>query len=428
MTTAKVVLWGTQIGTVAIPDNSNIAIFKYDRDFLDSGIEVSPIVMPLDERTYSFAGLPAESFHGLPGLLADALPDRFGNAVINRWLAEQGRDPESFNAVERLCYTGKRGMGALEFQPILGPKFNPSEKVNVDRLAQLASDILTQRESIRLDADEDSMRQILQVGTSAGGARAKAVIAWNEQTNEIRSGQIDAGTGFSYWLIKFDGVHGNGDRDIKDATIYTRIEYAYHLMAKAAGIEMEECRLYQENGLYHFMTRRFDRDQQAGKKIHMQTLGALAHFDYNDPNAYSYEQASMVIRKLGLDKTAMEQLYRRMVFNVLAKNQDDHVKNISFLMDRSGEWRLAPAYDMTLSFAPGHRWIGAHQMSINGKRLDVTEEDMTECGAKMDLNAAKCKKIIQKTKDSIAEWEKFAEQAFLPNQAIKQTKALLESR
>lgn len=428
MTTAKVILWGTVIGSVAIPDDSNTAIFKYDRDFLDSGIEVSPIVMPLDERTYSFAGLSSESFHGLPGLLADALPDRFGNAVINRWLAEQGRDPASFNAVERLCYTGKRGMGALEFQPILGPKYDPSEKVNVDRLAQLASDILTQRESIRLDADEDSMRQILQVGTSAGGARAKAVIAWNEKTNEIRSGQIDAGTGFSYWLIKFDGVHGNGDRDVKDTLVYTRIEYAYHLMAQAAGIEMEECRLYQENGLYHFMTRRFDREQQTGRKIHMQTLGALAHFDYNDPNAYSYEQASMVIRQLGLDKAAMEQLYRRMVFNVLAKNQDDHVKNISFLMDRSGQWRLAPAYDLTLSFVPGHRWLGAHQMSISGKRSDVTEEDMTVCGLKMDLNASKCRRIIQQTKEAVAGWERFAEQAYLPNEAIKQTKDLLGKR
>lgn len=428
MTTAKVILWGTQIGTVALPDDSNVAVFRYDRNFLSSGIEVSPIVMPLDERSYSFAGLPHDAFHGLPGLLADALPDRFGNAVINRWLAEQGRDPSSFNAVERLCYTGTRGMGALEFQPALGPKFVLSEKLNVDRLAQLASDILTQRESIRLDADANAMRQILQVGTSAGGARAKAVIAWNEQTNEIRSGQIDAGSGFGYWLIKFDGVRGNGDRDVKDAPVYTRIEYAYYLMAKAAGIEMEACRLYRENGLYHFMTKRFDREDQTGRKLHMQSLGALAHYDYNDPNSYSYEQAAMVLRKLGLNNDAMEQLYRRMVFNVLAKNQDDHVKNISFLMDRTGQWRLAPAYDMTLSYLPGHRWLGAHQMSVNGKRTEITEKDLMTCGAGMDLTTAKCRRIIQQAREAVSGWERFADQAFLPQKAEESVRKLLEAR
>lgn len=198
-------------------------------------------------------------------------------------MVEQGREPSSFNAVERLCYTGTRGVGSLEFQPALSPKYDLSERQNVDRLDQLASDILTQRESICLDADANAMRQILQVGTSAGGARAKAVIAWNEQTNEIRSGQIDAGSGFGYWLIKFDGVRGNGDRDVKDAPVYTRIEYAYYLMAKAAGIEMEECCLYKENGLYHLMTKRFDREDRTGRKLHMQSLGALAHYDYNNP-------------------------------------------------------------------------------------------------------------------------------------------------
>ncbi|MBQ6431685.1 MAG: type II toxin-antitoxin system HipA family toxin [Oscillospiraceae bacterium] len=426
MTAAKVILWGTQIGTVALPDDSKVAVFKYDRGFLESGIEVSPIVMPLDERTYSFAGLPMEAFHGLPGLLADALPDRFGNAVIDRWLAEQGREPASFNAVERLCYTGTRGMGALEFRPTLGPRYALSEKLNVDRLAQLASDILMQRESIHLDADADAMRQILQVGTSAGGARAKAVIAWNEQTNEIRSGQIDAGSGFGYWLIKFDGVRGNGDRDIKDPPVYTRIEYAYYLMAKAAGIEMSECRLYRENDLFHFMTKRFDREAQNGRKLHMQTLGALAHFDYNDPNSYSYEQAAMILRKLGLNSDSMEQLFRRMAFNVLAKNQDDHVKNISFLMDRSGRWSLAPAYDMTLSYLPGHRWLGAHQMSVNGKRSEITDKDLLSCGAGMDLFPAKCRRILQQIKAAVDDWDSYAAQAFLPRNATDQVKKLLE--
>ena len=427
MTTAEVILWGTRIGTVALPDDSNTAVFRYDRDFLASGIEVSPIVMPLALRTYSFAGLPEETFHGLPGLLADALPDRFGNAVIDRWLAEQGRDPASFNAVERLCYTGTRGMGALEFRPLLGPKHTLSEKLNVDRLAQLASAILTQRESVRLQADEDAMRQILQVGTSAGGARAKAVIAWNEQTDEIRSGQIDAGSGFSYWIIKFDGVHGNGDRDVRDAPVYTRIEYAYYLMARAAGIHMSECRLFQENGLYHFMTKRFDREEKTGGKLHMQTLGALAHYDYNDPHSYSYEQAALVMRKLRLTNEAMEQLFRRMAFNVFAKNQDDHVKNISFLMDRRGKWSLAPAYDMTLSFVPGHRWLGAHQMSVNGKRSEIADADLLAAGAVMDLSGAKCRRILEQTRQAISSWPSFAESAFLSDNAANQVEKLLKN-
>ena len=257
MTFAEVILWDKKIGTVALPDDSNTAIFRYDRDFLGSGIEVSPIAMPLSTRQYSFAGLPYQTFHGLPGLLADSLPDRFGNAVIAQWLARQGRDVSSFNAVERLCYTGKRGMGALEFKPILGPKHDKNEQIQVDELVRLASDILNKRTDMQFSESDNVMKQILQIGTSAGGARAKAIIAWNPKTHDIRSGQIQAGQGYEYWLIKFDGVSKNGDHDLKDPPVYTRIEYAYYLMAVESGIKMNECRLYEENGLYHFMTKRF---------------------------------------------------------------------------------------------------------------------------------------------------------------------------
>ncbi|MBQ3285166.1 MAG: type II toxin-antitoxin system HipA family toxin [Ruminococcus sp.] len=428
MTFAEVILWGTKIGTVALPDDSHIATFRYDNDFLNSGIEVSPLAMPLSTRQYSFAGLSAESFHGLPGLLADSLPDRFGNAIIDQWLASQGRTPESFNAVERLCYTGQRGMGALEFRPVTGPKYNESEKINVDSLVRLASDILTQRNELHLSADNQVMQQIMQVGTSAGGARAKAVIAWNEETNDIRSGQIEAGTGYDYWIIKFDGIRGNGDHDVKDPPTYTRIEYAYHLMAKAVGIKMNECRLYRENGLFHFMTKRFDRETGSGRKIHMQTLGAMAHYDFNDETATSYEMAAGVLRKLYLPYEDMEQLCLRMIFNMLTKNCDDHVKNISFLMNRKGEWSLAPAYDLTYAYNPTNRWLRAHQMSVNQKRSDITEKDMIACAAAMDISKTKCRQMIHTVEDVVAEFTAFAQKAELPSSVAEHLNGELKSR
>lgn len=417
MTIAEVILWDTKIGTVALPNDNHIATFRYDNNFLNSGIEVSPIVMPLSPRQYSFAGLSWETFHGLPGLLADSLPDRFGNAVINQWLAQQGRKPESFNAVERLCYTGKRGMGALEFRPVTGPKHDDNAQIDVDSLVALASDILSQRNDIHFSTEDNAMEQILQIGTSAGGARAKAVIAWNEKTNDIRSGQIEAGKGYGYWLIKFDGVTGNGDHNEKDPPVYTRIEYAYSLMAKAVGIKMSECRLYRENGLYHFMTKRFDREETSGRKLHMQSLCAMAHYDYNDPNAYSYEMTASILRRLGLPHEDMEQLCLRMIFNVLAKNLDDHVKNFSFLMNRNGEWRLAPAFDLTYAYNPQNRWLKAHQMSVSGKRSNISKEDILACASVMDISSSKCKSLIRKVESGISDFSKFAEEASLPEQA-----------
>lgn len=425
MTLAEVMLWDTKIGTVMLPDNSNIAIFRYDRDFLNSGIEVSPITMPLSTRQYSFAGLSYETFRGLPGLLADSLPDKFGNAVIDQWLARQGRDKSSFNAVERLCYTGKRGMGALEFKPTLGPDYSTNDKVNVDSLVELASDILNKRNELHINADDNAMKQILKIGTSAGGARAKAVIAWNEENNDIRSGQIDAGDGYDYWLIKFDGVSGNGDHDLKDIPAYTRIEYAYYLMAKTAGIKMNECKLYRDNDRYHFMTKRFDREEN-GRKLHMQTLGAVAHYDYNEPTAYSYEMAALVLRKLGLSYDYMEQLCLRMIFNVIAKNNDDHVKNISFLMNRRGEWSLAPAYDLTYSYEPSNLWLRAHQMSVNGKRSDITTDDLIECALVMDIPKAKCKTMIEQVESAVSKFSDFAEKAYLPKNDTERLISVLE--
>ena len=409
---AKVILWGTRIGTVALIDGEDVASFEYDRDFLLSGIQLSPLEMPLARRVYSFPALAQESFHGLPGLLADSLPDKFGNAVIDAWLDSQGRPRGSMNAVERLCYTGVRGMGALEFQPAVGPDLAKSDQLDLDRLSKLAQDVLNSRRGIRISQDEEAMAQIIRVGSSAGGARAKALIAWNERTGDIRSGQVSAGGGYTYWLLKFDGMSGNADKECDDAPCYTRIEYAYHLMAVDAGIQMSECRLYEESGRHHFLTKRFDRTDSGGK-LHMQSLGAIAHFDFNRAGAYSYEQAVDVARNLGLGQAEVEQLYRRMVLNVMARNNDDHVKNISFLMNQRGTWSLAPAYDVTYAYNPDGAWTGRHQMSVNGKRDVISYDDLLACAGHMSISARRAKAIVEDVRSAVKSWRSYADKAGL---------------
>lgn len=420
-TVAEVRLWDRTIGAVALLDDDDTSRFEYDAAFARSGIEVSPLTMPLSRRVYAFPELAKRSFHGLPGLLADSLPDKFGNALIDAWLARQGRPPESFNAVERLCYIGQRGMGALEFFPAIGPGLGPSRRIDVDRLVELASAILADRDQFKTHfakgEETQALREILRVGTSAGGARAKAVIAWNPVTNEVRSGQLPADSGFEQWLLKFDGVENNRDKELADPEGYGAIEYAYHHMACDAGITMSECRLFEENNRRHFMTRRFDRSKE-GKKIHMQTLAALAHYDFNMAGAYSYEQALQVIRQLGLSADAMEQQFRRMVFNVIARNQDDHVKNIAFLMDQSGQWSLAPAYDVTYSFNPNGDWTGKHQMSIHGKRDQFTPEDMKACAKVALLKRGRVEKIIQEVCEAVASWPRRARELDIPRNRI----------
>jgi serine/threonine-protein kinase HipA len=413
-TLAEVRLWGTRIGAVSMPDGANVAAFQFEPGFLRSGIEVSPLTMALAPAPYTFPALSLASFHGLPGLLADSLPDRYGNALIDAWLAAQGRTPESFNSVERLCYIGRRGMGALEFAPARGPQPSAHHDLQVAELVELASEVLSQREefvaSLADGQREQAMRDILSVGTSAGGARAKAVIAWNPATGIVRSGQIDAlAPGFEHWLLKFDGVANNRDKDtLTDPQGYGAIEYAYSLMARDAGITMGECRLLEENGRRHFMTRRFDRDGEGGKR-HMQSLGALAHFDFNQPGAHSYEQAFLVMRRLGLSTADVEQLFRRMAFNVVARNQDDHVKNIAFLMDRAGRWELAPAYDVTYAWRPSSDWTGRHQMTLNGKRDDFTLADFQAAGRVATLPRGRASRIVAEVREVVAAWDRYAE-------------------
>ena len=418
MTVATVRLWGRTIGAVSWNDDRDSAYFEYDPAFVSGGPQVAPLTMPLADDIYSFPALPRQTFHGLPGLLADSLPDRFGNALIDAWLARQGRDPDEFNAVERLCYVGTRGMGALEFLPATGPT-QRSTPVDVAALVELAGEILTKRAalggSLAPARRERALQDILRVGSSAGGARAKAVIAWNPETNEVRSGQVTAGDGFSHWLMKFDGVAGNRDKELEDPRGYGLIEYAYHAMARAAGIRMTDCRILRENGRHHFMTRRFDRTE-TGRKIHMQSLGALAHYDFNQAGAYSYEQALRVIDRLGLGKDTAEEQFRRMAFNVVARNQDDHVKNIAFLMDRAGRWSLSPAFDVTYSYNPAGRWTGAHQMTLNGKRDGFETDDFVACARNASLKRGRATAILRDVQEAVSRWRQFAEEAGVPGE------------
>lgn len=413
---ARVRLWGRTIGAVSLEEGRDIAAFQYDPAFARSGIQLAPLVMPLSDQVYQFPTLPRGTFHGLPGLMADSLPDRFGNALINAWLATQGRTPDGFSAVERLCYTGTRGMGALEFAPVLGPRTRTATRIDVEALVRLAGEVLSHRGNLRgrLDASgrEKALRDILCVGTSAGGARAKAVIAWNPGTQEVRSGQVPAGEGFEYWLLKFDGVSGNKDRELEDPKGYGAIEFAYSRMALAAGITMSECRLLEEGGRRHFMTRRFDR-LPGGGKLHMQSLGALAHYDFNEAGAYSYEQALVAVRQLGLPMAAVEEQFRRMVFNVVARNQDDHVKNIAFLMDPQGTWSLAPAFDVTFSYNPSGAWTSVHQMTLNGKQDGFTVADFEACARAALMKRGRAGRILEEVRSAVARWPEFAAEARL---------------
>ncbi|HLT44544.1 MAG TPA: type II toxin-antitoxin system HipA family toxin [Luteimonas sp.] len=417
MTDATVRLWGRDIGAVSWLDDRQVAVFQYMPEFLQSGIQLAPIMMPSGPEPREFPGLPREAFKGLPGLLADSLPDRFGNALIDAWLVAQGRAADSFNPVERLCYIGTRGMGALEFHPALSRGAGVSRRVEVDALARLASEVLNQRQrfagSLHGDDDHQALEDILRVGTSAGGARAKAVLAWNAQSGEFRSGQVEAGEGFGYWLLKFDGIANNRDRELADPQGFGLVEYGFHLLAVAAGIDMTECRVHREGGRSHFMTRRFDRDA-GGRKLHMQSLAAMRHFDFNSAGAYSYEQAVETIRLLGLPALDIEQQFRRAVLNVLIRNQDDHVKNIAFLMNRSGEWRLSPAFDVAYAYNPQGSWTSRHQMSLAGKRDHFELSDLVDFGAYCGIKPAAARGVIAEIHAQVDNWTAFADQAGVP--------------
>ena len=422
---AYINIWDKRVGAIHWNQNSDIADFEFDPSFLQQQLDVAPLKMPVGEargRIFSFPELAGNStYKGLPGLLADVLPDRYGNALINAWLARVGRPSGSMNPVEMLCFTGKRGMGALEFEPVVPKSANQATKVEINSLAEVAQQILSGRQFFQTDLSHDEQKalsDILKIGTSAGGARAKAVIAYNPETGEVRSGQADAPNGFSQWLLKFDGVD---DSQFGTTSGYGRVEMAYYLMAVACGIEMMECRLFEENGRAHFLTRRFDRLPD-NEKLHVQTFCAMMHYDFNDIFSYSYEQLFQTMRMLRLTYPEAEQMYRRMVFNVMAQNCDDHTKNFAFTMNQSGEWRLAPAYDMCHAYRPGSAWVNQHALSINGKRQRITRDDLLEVGSQM--NVKKAPAIVAQVSEVVARWPEFAEQTKVESElrdAIGQT-------
>lgn len=401
---AKVNMFGMPVGTFRWDDRYEVVRFEYDNSFVGRGLEPSPLMMPVREgRVYSFGDLDKETFKGLPGMLADSLPDTYGRALFDKWLALTGRT--SSNPIETLCFLGKRCMGALEFEPAMDIAYDKNAKFEIDSLVNVASEALSQKSSFGVNLNDDkktAIAEILRLGTSAGGQRAKAIIAYNKATGEVRSGQVEAPSGFDYYLIKLDGVSATAG--FKETGNHGRLEYSFYKLAKACGIEMTECSLIEENGRAHFLTRRFDREN--GKKNHMQTLCGIAHFDYRLHRAYSYEQAFNVMRALRLPYSEAQEMFRRMVFNVVVRNQDDHTKNISFLMDESGKWRLSPAYDMGYAYNPNGRWTATHQMSINGKYDEITREDLLAFAQQNNIKEAA--DIIDDTCEVVSHWPEIA--------------------
>ena len=412
MSNAKVLLWGSKIGEVNWLGDSDIGVFQYDPDFIRSGIQLSPLLMPLKEFPYEFPHLAKKTFRGLPGLLADSLPDKFGNTIIDVWLASQGRTVEKFNSVERLCFIGDRGMGGLEFETaVLEPSSNTKE-IDIAKLVKISNMVLDQQSGLggiyTENDDREAIEDLLWVGTSAGGSRAKAILAWNPITDHFLFDQTTLPYGYEHWIIKFDGISNNRDKEKADSQGYGKIEYAYYLMALEAGIEMMPSRLHYEGGRSHFMTKRFDRTAE-GNKLHMQSLGAIAHFDFNQPNIYSYEQAILTMERLGLPQKDLEQQILRTLFNVVGRNQDDHVKNIAFLMNQSGEWRLSPAFDVTYAYDPNGHWTGKHQMSINGKRDKINLQDLFSLAKMGGIKSNRTLDLLDHVIKAVELWPNIAE-------------------
>lgn len=417
-------IWGRMVGSLIWDSLSETAIFEYDKGFRSSGLEVSPLMMPLSQglRPFSFPGNKNECFKGLPGLIADCLPDKYGDQIITEWFERQGLTTDGITPLDRLSYMGKRGMGALEFEPSKASAvLDKSTEIYVDELTQLAEDILTKRKSLKtyLIQNDKVAHDILRVGTSAGGAKPKAIIAYNEKTNEVRSGQVKAPKGFGYWILKFDGTSYSEHNSVmeKQAKGIGNVEFAYHKMARACDIEMSECRILTEGDSHHFMTRRYDRTEN-GEKIHVQTAAGLAHLDRDQ--RHSYEEIFGIIRRLGLPMEATVEFFRRMVFNVVARNNDDHTKNFSFLMNKEGKWSLAPAYDLCYTYKPGGQWIGQHQLSLNGKRDNFNRQDLLTVGESMGIRQPSS--IIDQIVDTVSNWRQYAEECGVKESYIKEIK------
>jgi len=405
VTTAYIKLWNILVGAVAWDSTQQLAFFEYDKKFLSLNLDIAPIRMPLKNSIFSFPELrDTATFKGLPGLLADMLPDKYGNELINIWLAQNGRPEGSMNPVEMLCFIGTRGMGALEFEPSTAPT-TKTYTLELSSLIETTKQLLNKKNALKLHTDQemrDVLLDVLKMGTSAGGARPKAIIAYNESTGEIRSGQTIADKGFEHWLIKFDGVN---DSQFGASYGYGRVEMAYYKMATDAGIQMMECRMIEEDGRAHFMTKRFDR-VNGSQKVHMQTLCAIQHYDFNQITSYSYEQLFQTMRLLKLSYAEAEQMYRRMVFNILARNCDDHTKNFAFIMHPDGKWQLAPAYDICHAYRPDSDWVSQHNLSVNGKRKDFGLDDLLAIARQNTIRNPE--QIIREVQDVLIHWEQYA--------------------
>ncbi|MGB4065118.1 MAG: type II toxin-antitoxin system HipA family toxin [Azonexus sp.] len=398
----EVHLWGQLMGAVALDPAYGFYAFAYAPSFIAKGVEPSPLRMPLREDPYIFTDLPRETYKALPAMLSDALPDDFGNALINKYMADRGIPANQVSEIDRLAYMGNRAMGAMVFKPGRGPIRQKPTPIELSDLVSEARKAVAG--TIEDDEQTDAaLRSIIDVGTSAGGARAKAVIAWNRTTNEVRSGQFEAGDGFEHWLLKFDGI--GKDLELGASGGYGRIEQAYSLMARAAGIEMMECRLLEENGRAHFMTRRFDREDGAVRH-HMQTLCAMDHLDYKKKGTNAYSQLFLVMDKLGLPYEQKEEAFRRMAFNVMARNCDDHTKNISFRLKANETWALSPAYDITFAHNPAGEWTNQHLMSVNGKFKNFSEDDLLAEADRFKIGTAP--RVIRKVREAIRNWPEFA--------------------
>ncbi len=415
--TAQVKLWGEFVGALALDEETGFATFEYAPSWLDRKIEIAPVRMPLASRKYTFPGLNHETYKGLPAVFADSLPDDFGNAVINAWLARQGRSADSFTALERLLYSGSRGMGALEYSPAMRERGrNPVGNLEMESLIAMAQRVLDQRAHLAAgseDVDGNGMEAIFQLGTSAGGARAKAVVAVNQSRTSIRSGQLTAPKGYEHYLLKFDGVaeKSSNSQTFGDPKGYGLMEYAYYRMATDAGIEMSPSELLHENGRSHFITKRFDR--YGNDKVHMLSLCGMDHSDYKKPGTYSYEELFAIARKLRLSRQEAIEVFRRMVFNVVSRNQDDHAKNVAFLLDQADlKWKLAPAFDIAYSYRKDSPWVGSHQLTLNGKRDDFTRSDLHAVAQACIGHFSKkdADKIIDHVVDVVASWDQYAKE------------------
>ena len=421
------------VGAISYNAEKKIGFFEYSPEFIAQGIELSPIKMPLRTGIYSFPGLDYEAYKGLPGLVADSLPDDFGNAVLNAWMAAQGLSSDSITPLQRLQYTGRRGMGALEYVPATQMQsLNASQPVQIQSLVNIAQEVLDQRNTFSVELngdgyeDRQAMLALLSVGMSAGGARPKAVLAFNEDFTQVRSGQTDVPEGFFHYLMKFDGVseHHTGRETFGDPMGYGAMEYVYYLMATACGITMMPCRLLEEGPRRHFVTQRFDRI--GNHKRHIQTLNGLAHVSYKRPGEYSYAELFAVARTLKVSAQDAEQLLRRMIFNVIARNHDDHSKNFAFMLDEQGQWSLAPAYDIAYSYKPGSPWVNSHWMTLNGKRDGFTLDDFLTFAAISPLfKPVKIKRILNEVIEAVSQWPQLARTHEVPNSLIDQVSSNL---